>query len=386
MGEAAKTHLPFDASMDSYRRQAEALMNGWRAGDKHAIEIVHQNLPRFLDDKIPWLPKQIPESELLAAPFDLADAELALARWYNFADWSQLEQWVAAVSAEGSAVRRFESAVEAVVSGDALTLERLLRDDPDLIRARSTRVTPHDPPMHRATLLHYVGANGVEGYRQRTPPNAVEIATMLLRAGAEVDALADMYGGGCTTMSMLVSSGHPAQAGLQVALVETLLDFGAALEGTGSGKWTSPLNTALAFGYIDAAAALVRRGAEVNTFPAAAGLGMLGEATRLLPAATAEDRHRALALSAQHGHAEIVRLLLDAGENPNRYNPENNHGHSMPLHQAALAGHIDVVKLLLDRGARTDVKDTVWQSTPLGWAEYQGRTDVAEYLRSRGAS
>jgi ankyrin repeat protein len=56
------------------------------------------------------------------------------------------------------------------------------------------------------------------------------------------------------------------------------------------------------------------------------------------------------------------------------------------LHQAALAGHIDVVKLLSDRGARMDVKDTVWQSTPLGWAEYQGRTDVAEYLRSRGTS
>jgi ankyrin repeat protein len=386
MDVAAKTHLPFDAGIEAYRTQAEALMKRWRDGDKHAIEIVRQNLPLFLDDKIPWLPKQIPESELLAAPFDFADAQLALARWYSFADWSRLEQWVAAVSVEGSDVRRFESAVEAVVSGDARTLDRLLREDPDLIRMRSTRVTPHDPPMHRATLLHYIGANGVEGHRQKTPPNAVEVATMLLRAGAEVDALADMYGGACTTMSMLVSSCHPAQAGLQVALVETLLDFGAALEDTGSGKWTSPLNTALAFGYADAAAALVRRGAQVNTLPAAAGLGRLREAIRLLPAATAEDRHRALALSAQHGHAEIVRLLLDAGEDPNRYNPDGNHSHSTPLHQATLAGHIDVVKLLLDRGARMDVKDSVWQSTPLGWAEYQGRTVLAEYLRSRGAS
>ena len=50
---------------------------------------------------------------------------------------------------------------------------------------------------------------------------------MLLRAGAEVDAVADMYEGKHTTMSMLVSSGHPAKAGLQVALTETLLDFGA---------------------------------------------------------------------------------------------------------------------------------------------------------------
>jgi hypothetical protein len=32
-----------------------------------------------------------------------------------------------------------------------------------------------------------------------------------------------MYGEECTTMSMLVSSSHPAAAGLQVPLVELLL-------------------------------------------------------------------------------------------------------------------------------------------------------------------
>ena len=109
------------------------------------------------------------------------------------------------------------------------------------MRARSTRVTHFDPPLHRATLLHYVAANGVEGYRQRTPPNAVAVARVLLEAGADVDALADMYGGQHTTMSLLVSSGHPAKAGLQIALAETLLDFGAAVEGRGSGDWVSPL-------------------------------------------------------------------------------------------------------------------------------------------------
>ena len=45
---------------------------------------------------------------------------------------------------------------------------------------------------------------------------------LLLEAGAEVDALADLYGGQYTTMSMLVSSCHPANAGVQVALVDTL--------------------------------------------------------------------------------------------------------------------------------------------------------------------
>src|SRR5215510_15506896 len=56
-------------------------------------------------------------------------------------------------------------------------------------------------------------------------PNAVEIARALLQAGAEPDALADMYGVGCTTMSTLVSSDHPAQAGLQVALSRIAAGF-----------------------------------------------------------------------------------------------------------------------------------------------------------------
>src|SRR4029079_14228007 len=81
----------------------------------------------------------------------------------------------------------------------------LLGAPPELARARSTRITHFDPPAHRATLLHYVAANGVEGYRQVTPANAVDVARLLLQAGAEVDALADMYGGHHTTLSMLVS-------------------------------------------------------------------------------------------------------------------------------------------------------------------------------------
>ncbi len=80
---------------------------------------------------------------------------------------------------------------------------------------------------------------------------------------------------------------------------------------------------------------------------------------------------------------EIVRLLLDAGEDPNRYNPKGNHGHSTPLHQAVWSGHAAVVRLLVERGARLDIKDTIYEGTPLGWAEYGGRAEIAEYLRAQ---
>lgn len=376
------SHLPFRSPLADYDRQASEFFEAWKAGDPEALEFFRTRHPRFRDEEVKWLARQVPPDEIRAAAFGLDDARLAVARAHDFLDWPALSEWVNAVAQDGSEVERFESAVEAVIGGNSATLEKLLKENPGLVHACSTRVAPFDPPKHRATLLHYIAANGLEGYRQKTPPNAVAIAKVLLDAGSDPDALADMYGGGHATMSMLVSSAHPANAGLQVPLVDTLVDYGASVEPVGKGDWASPLMTALAFGYLDAAAALIRRGARITSLAAAAGIGRLEEAKRLLAGATAEDRHRALALAAQLGQLDIVRLLLDAGENPNRYNPKGTHAHSTPLHNAVWSNHMDVVKLLVQRGARLDIEDTVWHGTPLGWAEHGGRREIAEYLHS----
>lgn len=379
------TPLAAGSPIDNYAAQAEALLTAWRAGEPWAIDLFHRWHPRFLDERIVWLPKRLSAEQIRAAPLDDGDARLAIARWYDFADWPALEVWVAAVQQSDSPIARFEQAVEAVIGGDADGLQSRLSTDPSLVHARSTRVNFFDPPVHRATLLHYIAANGVESYRQKTPANAVAIARALLEAGSDPDALADMYGGRCTTMSMLASSDPPAQAGVQVALIETLVDFGASVEPHGDGAWTSPLLTALTFRFQEAAEALVRRGARIDTLAAAAGLDRADDAERLLPGATADDRHRALALAAQLGHVEMVRRLLDAGEDPSRYNPPKIHAHATPLHHAALHGHADVVRLLVERGARTDLRDTTYHATPLGWARHSGHDDIAEWLRSRGA-
>ena len=271
-------------------------------------------------------------------------------------------------------VAQFEAAVEAVISGDVETLRSMLRENPELVKARSAR-------NHHATLLHYIAANGVEDVRQKTPPNAIEVAKLLLDAGAEPDALADMYDAKCTTMSMLVSSSPPADANLQAPLAELLLDYGAKLEGPGT-NWQSSVLTALAFGFLETAQMLARRGASLN-IEALAGLGRVDETAKLLPEADASSRQIALALAAQHGQTAVVKLLLDAGEDPNRYNPKGYHAHSTPLHQAVAANHIDVVRLLVERSARLDIEDTLYSGTPLDWAVYCKRPEISDYLREK---
>jgi hypothetical protein len=71
-----------------------------------------------------------------------------------------------------------------------------------------------------------------------------------------------------------------------------------------------------------------------------------------------------LAAAARSGDAAEIAGLLDAGlsvDTPLRYN-------TTALHPACDRGHVEVVKLLLARGAKTEVTDTFYGSTPLVWA------------------
>src|SRR5678809_1721682 len=103
----------------------------------------------------------------------------------------------------------FYQAVKFITSGDEYALRSLLAKHPDLIRQRSRA-------NHRATLLHYVAANGVEGEVQLSPGNAPAITRLLLEAGAEVDAVAPFGGDSrfTTTLCMTVTSFNPLRAGV----------------------------------------------------------------------------------------------------------------------------------------------------------------------------
>src|SRR5580698_7443933 len=127
----------------------------------------------------------------------------------------------------------FEQAATAVLLGDSSGLKALLRLHPDLTSQRS------DLP-HHATLLHYIADNGVGSVDRRPengvaplgryPANAVEMLDILLAAGADVHATADLYGGGATTLGLVATSIHPARAGVQLVLLERLLAAGAEID------------------------------------------------------------------------------------------------------------------------------------------------------------
>ena len=360
--------LPFTASLGEYLVQAESLLADLRDGDEAAAWRFKWEHPGFRDKQV---------GDVRSADLDLDDAKLVTARGYGFETWDDLASFTGAVGHDRGLLR-FETAADAVVGGDRDMLEALLREDPALVGARSAR-------RHRATLLHYVAANGVEGWRQRTPGNAVEIARLLLDAGADPNALAEMYDERCTTLGMLVSSSPPAEARLQQPLAELLLDRGASLDAPGS-KWNSAVLTALAFGFLDTARGLAVRAGPAHDIAVAAGLGLLGDTARLLPSAEPVRAQAALALACAHGHVRVAQLLLDAGVDPSRYNPDGFHSHSTPLHQAVWATQEAVVRLLVERGARLDIRDQIYDGTPLDWAEHGQRTEIADYLRSRPPS
>ena len=260
----------------------------------------------------------------------------------------------------------FRRAVDLLDDGDVDGLRLHLKNHPSLVHRRV--VFEGGNYFRDPTLLEFVAENPVR--HDRLPPNIVEVARTILDAGARSD-----HRGMDATLGLVSSGRVTRESRVQIPLIGLLCDYGADPGGA--------MESALGHGEFEAADALIRRGAKVD-LAAAAATGRVEDARRTLSGADAALRHRALAWAAQFGHTEIVRLLLDAGEDPNRYNPEGAHSHSTPLHQAALAGHLDVVRLLVERGGRLDMRDLHDQGTPLEWAEYGGRAEVASYLRSRG--
>ncbi|MBO3746324.1 hypothetical protein J5X84_09640 [Streptosporangiaceae bacterium NEAU-GS5] len=283
-----------------------------------------------------------------------ADFRAVIAREYGFADWAAVtDRWDRPVDP------RFEAAADAITSGELDVLRASLDEDPALVRARSAF-------GHRAALIHYVAANGVESTRQwQSPSNAVEILRLLLDRGANPDELCDTYNGGSaqTPMCLLVSSCHPAEAGVQADLVTELVRGGATPDGLdGDGL---PLWTAITFGYTAAASALAQAGARVDNLVFAAALGDLPAVRACFDA---DGRLRAA--------GDAIRI----GARGPVFDPD--HMVEYALIYASAHARREVVEFLLTKNPDLGVTEPMFHGTAAGAARYHGHDDIVALLTS----
>jgi hypothetical protein len=358
--------LPEKPSLQHLRYQAKDLLKGHRAHDPTVAQRIREFHPRWT---------RASDAEIFGADLTLSDVQLAIAREYGFASWARLKRRIEQPKPADAVTLPhheriedpiFRRAVELIDAGDVEGLREHLKKHPGLVHQHVEFEGGNY--FRNPSLLEFIAENPIR--RGKLPKNIVEIARVILDAGAERSALNETL--------MLVATGcMPRQCGVQVALIDLLCNRGA--------DPSRAAEVAAVLFEMDAVEELVQRGARM-TLPLAAAMGKVNEARQFLTQADPDQRHLALAIASQYGHTEIVQLLLDAGEDPNRFNPVGGHSHSTPLHQAAGNGHLEVVKVLIAHGAKTDVKDILFGGTPAGWANYAGHKDVESYLKAIAAN
>jgi ankyrin repeat protein len=310
--------------------------------------------------------------------------------------------------------------------GELEELERILRDTPDVLRAR-------DGEGHGLLGLACKAATGNIA-RPSVPgtPEQHGAVDLILAAGADPSAAAD---NGWAPLHTAAMSGH-------VELARRLLAAGASRAGALCGaSGGSALSLALFYGE--------RRVAEILSPPSvpdnlrtAAALGqsvarffdgerLTAQASdgldfyRPLPVwsewARTYDRQEvldeALSWAARNDRCETMAELVGLGarvnENPYRGTPllwavcmdrvaaatwlldhgadpdlrhdfgGATHGKAaVAMHLAAQYGCLGCLQLLLDRGADASIEDAGYHATPLGWAEHVGAKDSLALLRA----
>ena len=232
--------------------------------------------------------------------------------------------------------------------------ERIL--EPDCYREASRSQYFRDPK-----LFWFIANNPT--LMKRMPDNIVEVAETMIARGVDK---ADLD----YALELVMTSLPAREQGLQIPLLERLMKAGAT-------PTAKAIDVTLAHWELAPIQALLQAGHPM-TAPIAAALGRTDRLEALLREASAEEIQNAFGMAVINRQVEAARLALDAGADVNGFLPV--HAHSTALHQAAIDENLELMELLVARGARTDVADKLWSSTPLGWATHQGKARARAYL------
>lgn len=350
--------LPSHPNLDHLKHQAKDLVKAHAARTQAAAQLIRDFHPRF---------SGATDEAIFAAEFKLSAAQLTIAREHGFLSWTRLKRRVEKpVPSDDLSLphherikdRVFRHAVDLIDRGDAAAMRAYLKQHPKL--ARQHVVFEGTNYFKNPTLLEFIAENPIR--HNKMPESILGVTEAILESGVDQESLD-------VTLALVATGSVPEACQKQQPLIDLLCDWGADAD--------AALHPAILHGGLAAMNALLRRGAKVTL--AVAALGSAEEFRRMLPGSSVADRHLALAVATQYCRVEIVRILLEAGEDPNRYNP--GHSHSTPLHQAAGYGTLELVKLLLEFGARPETRDILWKGTPADWAHHVGRTEMEGYLR-----
>ena len=412
----------------------------------------------------------------------LRDVQLALAREYGLAGWTELKGAAEAMAADRlSRKERIETVLRHGWGGDPALARRIIARDPGLSRESlamacvcgdleevDRRLTA-DPgaalspsgPLDWEPLL-YLAYSRLPGPGQ---DHALAIATRLLDLGANPNAnFNDGWDNPFTLLCGVIGLGEgvkPPHAH-DVALAELLLDRGAepfdtqalyntsivgddaswnerlwvrSAGGGGTAQWNDPdhkpkLGGKFSLGAIDYLLGnavgqnhprrtewLLEHGAhpdaphaytgenlhemaQLNGFgeiqallerygvlPAplegagafqAACMNMDEAAARAMAAEHPEyvRAHRPMTTAASNGRADVVKLLLSLGADPNA----SEHDGITVLHRAVQSGSVETVRRLVEAGADLEVRERRWKGTPVSWSKVLGKDEVFDYL------
>ena len=226
-------------------------------------------------------------------------------------------------------LERAAAAVDAISTGDTKSLKRLLSQNSTLANARVD---------DERTLLHV--ATDWPGHF----PNNTETIATLVASGADVNVA---FAGGHSETPL-----HWAASSDDVGAIDVLLDHGANIEAPGSviGGGT-PMSDAVAFGQWRAARRLVERGARTTLWQAAA-LGLMDRVVAyftLVPPPKPDEITNAFWCACHGGQQVAAEYLLGRGADLNWIGYD---GYS-PLDAANRSAASDVAQWLRSRGAKS---------------------------------
>ena len=225
--------------------------------------------------------------------------------------------------------------------------------------------------------------------------NHQETAEALIAAGADVNIrridesalMRAAWNGWLSTVEQLIAAGADANAATNngttplinaatqghAEIVRCLIAAGADVHAR---NWERGALCAAVYHKHPEAAQILRAAGAMLNLAEAADCGDTERVLQLLAEGVSPDEGAAITRAAYSNHAEIVRILLEAGANVNATDALDN----TALHHAVRWGRTDIACMLLDAGADATIDNIDGHETPLILAVWAGRTDCTRLL------